>query len=193
MEASKLLDGTLRAAANNLRKALDAYWPSEGRNEVQEATPLLSVAHAFRRRGFFTYGEVQVRNHRQQHVDLLAFSPSHKIAICIEAKRLFSARTVSSIADDWDRLEDVRLPREHTALPRGTICFRAVVGTAWRADIADWWANPGRMSPRWRHPDWARMAAALRASHRGVQLLGRDPDWGVHSFLYAFRQRKSFA
>lgn len=181
--------------ATYLSDATEFYWPSDGENEVPEATTVLCLARAFQDAGYLTYAEVQVRGNSREHVDLLAIHPRIKNAYLIEAKRHYSSHTAWSILNDWNRIRSVKLAS--TYKPQGTYRWtRAVVATNWdgTSHLADRWrAVEGKAAYGGRSEAWAELDEGLRGASRAAFKVRQDPGgkYGWHWLLWAEQPRSS--
>lgn len=107
-------------AAESLARCLHEYWPvvnpnTNGLQEANLSTHLSSQAMNF---GFFAYPEASnaVISHGHSRLDLLLLSP--KIAVLVEAKKLYSAEKTEELVADFEKSSGSALLMMTKRIPR---------------------------------------------------------------------------
>ncbi|MGO5000121.1 hypothetical protein [Oceanisphaera sp. W20_SRM_FM3] len=94
-------------AAKSLEMSLHKYWPvvNPNNNGLQEANLTIHLASQAMNHGFFAYPEASNADtcHGHSRLDLLLISP--KVAVLVEAKKLYSAEKAGEMVDDFGKIK----------------------------------------------------------------------------------------
>lgn len=101
------INGLVVEAAKSLKRCLDEYWPvvNPDSNGLQEANLTTHLATQAMSNGFFAYPEASNADISFGHsrADMLLLSP--KMAVLVEAKKLYSAEKAGELVADFRKIE----------------------------------------------------------------------------------------
>lgn len=189
-DAAVIVESVMRDGLVRYATAVQTYWPAVGDVDAAESCMVVNLAAAFSDARFLVFGEVQVEGCPDEHIDLLALDPERKIAVAIEAKRMWRGKQREDLAADIERLTSLRLPARYDR-PQGVTCYVGVVVSGWLDDsFIPWWSRhphppaPGSCRP---HPHWDLIASFLGSSLVVDGVDATRHDGSKHSALFAIR------
>lgn len=178
----------LKRGIATLKSDKAVYWPAQGVADFHESNMVLHAGIGLKLGGCAVYAEVQVRDAPQNHVDLFALHMEHRWAVALEAKRLYTVEKAASIAADWARLSQIKLPNQFDAMPEGLACYAGIIASCWNEGYAAWWRDPKRAAAPGgarRTDSWSTLKSFVDCSAvcDGVNIQRDDGD--PHWILYA--------
>lgn len=172
MSHLKLIIDLVEASARSLEKGLHAYWPVvfPENNGLQEANLTTHMASEALSRGFFAYPEASNANTSSGHsrVDLMLLrgTGQPKLAILVEAKKLYSSEKAGEMLSDFEKIsrfqfvDDSRHVRIESQMTKYGVLLAITTSAANRA----WWDQPYEWDSG---ASWDRLKAVLeQASYR---------------------------
>lgn len=183
---SRAIDRVVFQAAESLGNSLNKFYPSYGRNGLNERNLTYQLAKAFEsRRNAYAFMEVPFLNaatgRYDFRIDCMLFDKDQ--VVFVECKRIYSPEKVDQLLVDFQRMNTNNLApvleKFTTRKLRARKVYRMMLSETWQKPIADWWGkcNGGR--------DWDR---SWLPEHRGVIEVKTFNNGNTLYWLYAYEQ-----
>ncbi len=147
---SRVINKIICQAAENLGESLKEFYPSYGRNGLNERNLTYQIAKAFESRSnAYAFMEVPFLNtltgRYDYRIDCMLFDKER--VVFIECKRLYKPEKAQQLLVDFQRMNATNLTpvlekftgRKH----RSRTVYRMILSETWQAPIAEWWKSSG--------------------------------------------------
>lgn len=174
----------IESAAKEYGAALKTWYPQHGNNAPAERNLTLHLAIALKSAtpGIRLYAEPNNGETNSERIDLVAYEPSTKTLIVVEAKR-FIEKSPRGLVDDVERIADFVLENDNNE--NGALRVRKKFGVLLTQTIEpkslEWWNSRERNE---RGPAWRELRAHLAMYQDGVGAAL------VHAFKRAKQERQ---
>lgn len=150
---SRVINRVIRQAAESLGSSLDQFYPSYGRNGLNERNLTYQMAKAFESRSdAYAFMEVPFLNtatgRYDYRIDCMLFDKDR--VVFVECKRLYKPEKAQQLIVDLQRMNAENLApvlEKFTAeKPRSRSVYRMILAETWQKPITEWWkgSNSGR-------------------------------------------------
>ena len=177
----KAIIDLVEASARSLEKGLHEYWPVifPEKNGLQEANLTTHMASEALNRRFFAYPQASNADislgHSRVDLMLLRAIGKSRLAILVEAKKLYSPEKAGELVGDFEKISRFRFVNDSPHQSIGTKITRYGVLLAITTDAAnkEWWNQPYEWDCG---ASWDRLKAVLeKASLRSsIEFSVRD-------------------
>jgi len=183
---SRVINRVIQQAAENFSHSLSAFYPSYGRNGINERNLTFQLANAFgARNGAHAFMEVPFLNPLTQRfeyrIDCMLFDKER--VFFVEAKRLFRLEKAEQLRNDFQRMNAETLAPilEKFISPstRTRSVYRLMLAETWSPNIVNWWKKQDT-ARAWDN-SW------LPDNSDAVEVKAFDEQETLH-WLYAYEQ-----
>lgn len=143
---SRVINRVIQQAAQNFADSLSAFYPSYGRNGMNERNLTFQLANAFgARNNAHAFMEVPFLNPLTQRyeyrIDCMLFDKER--VFFVEAKRLFTPKKAAQLRIDFQRMgtENLAPVLEKFVAPstKARTVYRLILAETWHKNIVSWW------------------------------------------------------
>lgn len=143
---SRVINSVIRQAAENFAASLSAFYPSYGRNGLNESNLTYQVAKAFETRSnAHAFMEVPFLNpitrRYEYRIDCMLFD--NQQVLFVEGKRLFTPEKAEQMRIDFQRLKVENLvpvlEKFNPSHTRTRSVYRVILAETWQEKTAHWW------------------------------------------------------
>ncbi|MGC5700725.1 hypothetical protein J4P02_11065 [Pseudomonas sp. NFXW11] len=181
-----MINRVIQQAAENFSDSLSAFYPSYGRNGINERNLTFQLANAFgARNGAHAFMEVPFLNPLTQRyenrIDCMLFDKER--VFFVEAKRLFRLEKAEQLRNDFQRMNAETLApilkKFVSPTTRTRSVYRLMLAETWHSNIVNWWQKEDT-ARGWDH-SW------LPDNSGVVEVKTFDNQKKLH-WLYAYEQ-----
>lgn len=150
MSYIKVITDLVEASAGSLERGLQEYWPVvfPEKNGLQEANLTTHLASEALIRGFFAYPQASNADtgigHSRVDLMLLRDVGATKLALLVEAKKLYSPEKAMELVYDFEKLSRFRFVNDapHPSLDQDTAKYGMLLAITTSEGNMEWWNQP---------------------------------------------------
>lgn len=150
MSELKKVEALMHGAAESLARSLKLYWPvvNPDKNGLQESNLTTHLASQALKSGFNVYPQASnadlAKGHSRIDLLLLGSTPQNKIAVLVEAKKLYSAEKAGEMVSDYEKICSFQFVKDKYGcdVNANTQKIALLLAITEKPENSSWWEAP---------------------------------------------------